>query len=384
MTQAVPFVNFSNEEIAAVVKSLQEFCRNNTDYAEQLAKIGVATKQVDGFHMFDYEMIGTDWTHPYPWICRGLVLNSDFDLVCFGLMKFWNDGESNAQQLDGPLTFFTKLDGTCLNRWWSEQEQTWRYSTRYNMGPGLVTKMHPMSSMTWDKLIEQAFANIVVDQPKHETWTFELCSQYNQIVVDYPEPKVWLLAIRDLNTMAERDIAQYEIACPTNDIDSIVNAGQYVQNYSGLKFEGVVVRDQNFKRLKIKNPQYVWYHHMRSSTSSWKSMVNLIRTGNLEEFCVSFPNYSEMAKSVGELIEANIEQMNQLDMEIQQKNFANPKDLALWLNNIECSFSLYFFNKFRGKEKRTFKEFVFGLDESKFLNWAESIGCKKQLDNYSL
>jgi hypothetical protein len=127
------------------------------------------------------------------------------------------------------------------------------------------------------------------------TWIFECVSSVNKVVVEYPEGIV-LLGCRSIVSGKEQkdptdhlgisvpNIANV-IPRPTrhliSTIDDIIN---FVKNRPPKTAEGVVLCDSKFKRIKIKNPDYVLASKSRDILlSSRRNMVLYILAEKIDD-----------------------------------------------------------------------------------------------------
>jgi len=105
------------------------------------------------------------------------------------------------------------------------------------------------------------------------TYCFELTTPYNRIVVQYPACGITLLAIRDITTLDEivPDMSHIPQNIPVvkdfnlTNIEDIVN---WVSIQNPTEYEGVVLRDKNFNRRKIKNAAYIAFSKARDVLGS--------------------------------------------------------------------------------------------------------------------
>ncbi len=59
-----------------------------------------------------------------------------------------------------------------------------------------------------------------------------------------------------------------------------------------MEFEGYVVRDANFNRIKLKSPQYVALAHLKDGFGP-KRLIEIVRNNTAEEFLSYFPEWTE-------------------------------------------------------------------------------------------
>lgn len=113
---------------------------------------------------------------------------------------------------------------------------------------------------------------------------FELISFRNTVLIQYQEEDVFLHGVRDLDTFVEYEpelyAKKYKWNCAPTRSFSEINLQTVVEAAAKLdvtKYEGFVIRDKNFNRIKIKSPQYVAMGLM-----SWKDKDGLNKRRMLE------------------------------------------------------------------------------------------------------
>ncbi len=114
------------------------------------------------------------------------------------------------------------------------------------------------------------------------TYVLELTSPYNRVVVDYPEIKLTLLGARNNITFQEYDCREISTPFPVvhhypfNSYDVMI---EHVSAINPKENEGIVVRDKNFNRIKVKSAAYVAYNKLlfdATNGSSGRRLLELI------------------------------------------------------------------------------------------------------------
>ena len=147
---------------------------------------------------------------------------------------------------------------------------------------------------------------------KEFTYIFELATEYNVVVNEYAEHTIKLLGIRDLNELEEVDQAgldfyaaqylncdrpeQYHFDTEQDMLDSL----QHVK-HGDVNFEGYVIVDKDFNRLKVKSNKFVIYHQFNGNANleekfyietKWR-LVDIALNNEIEEVVASFPELEE-------------------------------------------------------------------------------------------
>lgn len=348
----------------------------NNLHKEACEPVGVAFKESGDQIIFDYE-ITADWKSPLPEICRGLVLSKTGQVLCSPMKKFWNSSETQAAPLDwNKAIAFEKMDGTMVNRWWNGQ--SWQVTTRYNIGDGLQMRMSDIHTVTWADLIEAALKTVDTSiQPIEETWTYEVCSPYNRVVVRYDTPFAVLLSRRMTATGEELPISSLPNACKTHNVSTLNDAVAYVSNFEGAELEGVVAFDGS-NRVKIKNPSYVWWHHIRGQVgATWKNMLSVYLAGEQSEFVSQFPEFKAHFDTVASFFENSAEEAEKLFATI--KSAPSRKEYAALVLASGTNMKNWLFNVYQAKYISA-KDYLTALPEVERSRWAEAAGLKQQLE----
>jgi hypothetical protein len=290
---------------------VQQYLLNNSLLDLQKTR-GVYARLSSSGHKFslNYDQIEAKESDPLAQECRGLILaakngrqfsfsKEEFlntipgptQIISFPFKRFFNFGQGAAFPIDLSKEIFIqeKLDGTQCSIYYDPFTYEWCCSTRSVPDADLPIND---SELTFRLLFEKALLdshNISFNEftsllNATNTYMFELTTPYNRIVVDYPISSITLLAVRSLNSLKELDPANEEIVkkwnIPIPEIYSLKNIKQiidWVGSRNPSKHEGVVIRDSNFNRIKVKNPGYVILGRAKDNIlSSEKNCIELI------------------------------------------------------------------------------------------------------------
>lgn len=282
--------------------------------------------------LLKYNQISSPMSEPIVQECRGLILDSRFDdwpVVCFPFVKFFNHGQTEAAKIDWKTAKVQeKLDGSLINMWC--YDGMWRIST--SGCPDGLNKVGDrdltFADLFWRTFVKQGGRLEAFNQ--HYTYMFELTSPLNRVVVDYKHDSVTLIGIRDNFTFKELPVhSEGGISAvkeyPLNSLEACIAAAK---GLNPLQNEGYVVVDSAFRRIKVKNPQYVAIHHLYSSFSL-KNLAEAIRKGEFEELCVAFNSYPQYMQDLFRLnarynsvIQQNMKIFEQIKDVQPQKEYA--------------------------------------------------------------
>ena len=193
---------------------IQEFIfehKNNWKELLSADPYNLIIKEEDGFVLFKYNQLNSDFSQEICCEARGLILDStdNFKVVRLAFKKFFNIGEYYASPIDwNTATATEKIDGSIISIWYARD--SWHISTMNNINAfnaeldgitpyssfgDLVVSILPLS-----KFIGNRYENIC--------FTFELVSPYNKVVINYPNTKVYLLSMRCMDSLEESSFAE--------------------------------------------------------------------------------------------------------------------------------------------------------------------------------
>jgi hypothetical protein len=240
----------------------------------------------------NYSQIEAKDNDPLAKQCRGLILSktdhSQFNeneivgetfIQAYPFNRFFNYGQACADTInwkDPNLKVLEKVDGTCIICYFDKIKLEWHVATR------AVPEAHLNINgfdFSFRQLFEKAtnFKSLTENHNKNYTYIYELTSPFNRIVVDYPNTSITLLGIRDNISLNELEIDDYDLKVKSFSINSIDNILELINSFPPSQMEGVVVKDSNFNRVKVKSMSYVAAHHLKdSATSSTRNMLKII------------------------------------------------------------------------------------------------------------
>lgn len=121
------------------------------------------------------------------------------------------------------------------------------------------------------------------------TFCFELCTPDNQVVVRYFDYKVYLLAARENETGVHLDVSswakQMNVPCaPSFRFGNTLEMLDFVSSREPSRFEGIVVCDKDYNRVKVKNAGYLALNKIKDSVAkSPRSALEIILLGKEDD-----------------------------------------------------------------------------------------------------
>lgn len=326
---------------------LIEFIKAHEDWEELLAAppYFVKTKRDDGYIIFSYNQIFSDFDIELVRECRGVILReADLKPVCVPFYKFGNYGESYVPSIDWKSARVQdKIDGSLIKVW---HDGKWRVSTSGNIDANksdigrtdLFEDDCPYNS--FGELFEAARTAAGLDYDKldkNNTYMFELIGPYNKVIIYYPEIDIYHIGTRDNRTLEELDV-DIGIKKPREHslgtLDDCVAAAAHLPKDK----EGYVVVDKHYNRVKIKNPTYVALHYLKGNGDpNLAKLVWIVRNNETEEFLTYFPELKSKIVACKTKIDAILSEMEETLRELDKRTFETQKDYALAVKNNRLS-----------------------------------------------
>lgn len=260
--------------------------------------------------------------------CRGLILFTDSPvpsgdvvvghtgILAYPMKRFFNHGQGAAANVDflAKTTFFQeKLDGSVMFVYYDHFLKEWCVSSR--SVPDADLPMDGFGAQTfgdlfWKAALEttglKSVGEITRQLSAWHTYVFEMCTPDNQVVVRYDTYQVYLLAVRDLARPDYPEMPVKEIAdalenrgvkfplAPTYSFGNLAEMLDFVSSREPSKFEGIVVCDKDFNRVKVKNAGYLALNKIKDSVA--KSPRAALEIILLEKEDDVFPLISEQTQ----------------------------------------------------------------------------------------
>lgn len=280
---------------------LQDYLRNGgtlEGLTNQFAIKVTRSERLPSLYLFKYDQINSPFTEPLVRECRGAILDSEngWAVVSRPFDKFFNLGEQLAAPIDwSTARIQEKLDGSLMTMYYYQDD--WHVSSSGHPDASGNVNAWPMDFATlfWDTWAATKMRDLALDP--NFNYMFELTSPYNMVVVPHVEPKLTLIGVRYVANGQEFNPIDYRHDFPlasTYPMSSFQDIVASFDKLDGQRFEGYVVVDGAYNRVKVKHPQYVALHHLKDSVgASPKRLVEIIRKNESEEFLTYFPEFKE-------------------------------------------------------------------------------------------
>ncbi len=228
--------------------------------------------------VFDYTMLSpkeSDITKE----ARGLILNTKtFDVVSMSLPAFYENDSEYSKTTLGQIDWesarlLTKYDGTQITLYHFEDK--WLLGTRFiPVGVWTVYSINsPINSITWTELFHEcleenntSFSAFTENLDKNLCYTFEIATPKNKGGISYDKHILKLISVVDLKSEKEVPIDNILANFEHEDfyrpeyfnVYSVEDCLEYLEVYSNPnKYEGFVLVDKYYNRVKFRNQLYV-------------------------------------------------------------------------------------------------------------------------------
>lgn len=323
-------------------------------------------KRKGQYFLLKYDQLNSDMSNNIVQECRGLIIKPDlfaltsnppiqqYKIVSMRFSKFFNYGQEEAAKLEFPCEASEKIDGSLIGVWY-DRETGWHVSTSGNIDAedapinvGDINNYRQLFDIAWGDL------DFNILNPEC-TYMFELVSPYTRLIVPYKETRLYLLAIRNNITLEEFQrnsipvIAELlfgdKITAPKsficNSIEEIQKAVEKLTEDSD-NFEGFVLCDKNFNRVKLKSPTYTNLFFMKGEgIFSDKKILQLILDGQDDDILGHFPEYTEDFNRIRRGFSLYITYLKKILKEAEKFKNYNRKDFAQWAKTYNHSDILF-------------------------------------------
>lgn len=212
--------------------------------------------------------------------CRGLILDSDQNIIARPFKKFFNLGELEDQVIpDEPFEVYEKMDGSLGILYWIDRE------------PFIATRGSFISeqSAKANQLLKEKYKGALKSLDTEKTYLFEIIYPRNRIVVDYGQrEELVLLAVIDRRTGTEHP--PVEIGFPVVKQYQGLNDIHRLAQLQEENKEGFVIRFRSGLRYKVKFEEYVRIHRIITHVSTYSIWENLREGKSLDEILDRVPD----------------------------------------------------------------------------------------------
>lgn len=351
---------------------IQKFCMENTNWKALLKNKPYCLKieEKENLVLFKYDQIRSDFSQEICRECRGIILEKNsWKVVRMAFKKFFNYEETHADKIDwNSATATSKEDGSLISLYYYNNE--WNIATNGRINSKEANIDSPLYKTYYDLALE-AFKLYNVDfnkLNKNYTYTFELCSPFNQIVCKYDKIYLFLICVRDNDTLEEVNEIIENVELPK--FYKLNSKEEYEQLIAllGENKEGIVVKDKYNNRVKMKTLLYFQLHRMTGNKNlTLERAVELIMSNDTDEFLSYFPQYTDFIEKLKTIVNNGFNTAENINVVVDNWKKDNAavarSDFAKFVKNKPFS-PLYFI----AYDNRNVKEYAKSLEPKKIIN----------------
>jgi len=260
------------------------------------------------YRIFNYRLASyTDFLHSNALECRGHMFeikDTKIRLASWCQHKFFNIYENpftmnvDLSQID---KIEHKLDGSLISTYLHKNELRLK-------SKGALFSDQAIDAMNWlylpenSELKEASYNGAILEQ----TINFEYVSPYNRIVVGYLEPQLIVLNIRNnidgsyIEITSDHPLFKY--TKPSVDLTGL-DKTEFVNNIPDMldDIEGFVVKLPTGLWMKIKTDKYKSLHHVKSSITNPRRLMEVIVDEGIDDVCSMFKDDIVAMKLINEM-----------------------------------------------------------------------------------
>lgn len=279
-----------------------DFINTFPNWKSLMERKNIAIKEnSDGLCIFKYR-INADFSDMLVREARGIIIDlNTLDVVCWPFDKFFNQHEIYAATIDwNHCRVQDKLDGSICKLFWNKYRDSWQWATNGVIDAEDAT-IEDLRHINYLDLIEDAtnYKDIDFDKlNKDYTYMFEVVDPVMH-PVKYDDVKLYHIGTRNNKTGEElnEDIGvQKPEEYNLHSLEEVIN---FVENMNKDKVtqEGVVVVDNNWNRIKIKNLLYLQLHYLDSGiVTNKRKILELLNSDDIDiaRLIERFPQYEDV------------------------------------------------------------------------------------------
>lgn len=356
-----------SEQIKRKELEVLKLINSNRNWREILSQepYNIIIKDKGRYTLLKYDQLNSDMSNYIVQECRGLIIKPDvfqltsnppiqqYKIASMRFTKFFNYGQEEAAKLEFPCEASEKIDGSLIGVWYDETG--WHVSTSGNVDAsdapvniGNYQSYRDIFNLAWD---DTFFDKLNKDC----TYMFELVSPYTRLIVPYKETKLYLLSIRNNITLEEFDrtnislIAELlfgdKITVPKsfmcNNIAEVQSAVEKLTEDSE-NFEGFVLCDKHFNRIKLKSSTYANLFFIKGEgIFSDKKILKLILDEQDDDILGHFPEYTDDFNKIRRGLSLFITHLKNILKDGEQNYHCDKKEFAQWAKQYQYSDILF-------------------------------------------
>lgn len=324
---------------------IQEYLTSGKTFDDLESELGISAS----FHptlplvILNYSQIESPKTHPVVRECRALTLHTETkDVIARSFPRFYNWGEVQDEMKLFDFADFvvqSKEDGSLVVIYYYDGH--WHANTRGSFG---LDNMQ-FQDFTWREGFCKTLGISNLDElgkwcVPGVTYICEFCSTWNKVVRIYKEPVMYLLTafegLYEVSNARADALAQPLFRRPERyNFCSIDEIQDFLRKQSEIdpSFEGVVIKDGNGQRWKIKSATYLGLHKIRGEGDNLfnpKHLLPFVMAGEEDELLTYYPEIAETFFRLKSQVQRHYIEL--LEVWADHKNIPDQKEFAMAIN----------------------------------------------------
>lgn len=321
---------------------IQKYIANHSNWYNLLQNepYNLKIKNKDDLYKFDYTISSKD--NIITREARGLILDINNLVIAKSFTRFYNYEEHVDDNFDwSNIIISEKIDGSMIQLYYYNDEWHWATHSSFDASEAILN-----DKWNFQDLINRTNKNLDYEKlNKNYCYTFELVSPENQVVVYYDKPKLYGIYIYDLKDNKELSYEDEKIEFSrigfempfsmklTNENYKHIRE-KFVDNHNTKEFEGVVLRDKNNNRLKVKTLEWIKAHKLHNNgVLTAKKIIEMSLNDEISEYLTYFPQKKDecykVIKTLTKISEIFLIMCIKLP-EIREKDYDSNK--SFWLD----------------------------------------------------
>lgn len=343
-----------------MILDLQLFLHQHKNWRELLAAAPycLTIKEDESLVLFKYNQYESDMTIQICKEARGIIFDKNtLKPVCVPYFKFFNIEETDkADPIDWKSIVITeKIDGSLMKMFWYQND--WHLATNGTIN-AFTAEVNGTDTTFGDLFVEAIGGINEYNKLKEHLSTdfcymFELVHPKTQIVIDYGKPQIYLHGVRNMATLNEVNPFWFNVhenvklpkLYPWVIVpDELI---KIVKNMINKK--GIVVRDKDFHRVKIKSLDYLnkaFAYNYKNITI--KRILKMWREDTLDDFLALVPEKKDFVNNIFQKMKDYAEEQENYYCLLPDQYTMNRKDyyqLAVTQNNIDINYIMKKYDK---------------------------------------
>lgn len=226
-----------------------------------IEKFKLKCKDLGHKYILKYDQLDSPFGFEEVCESRGLVLaKENFAVLSYPFYKFFTYTETKAVKIDWESATATeKRDGSLIQAYYDFIINKWCINTMFSECEELLRNSEKSLKHLFYEMMDEYKSSFDLFDINN-IYVFELTSPLNKVVVNYDESDFRLLMVRNRITLKEYSLEDKiqiskKIKLPFVEIYPFKSLEELTNSFSGkgFNFEGYVVCDKFFNRIKVKN-----------------------------------------------------------------------------------------------------------------------------------